>query len=75
MCSLKVVFPLPLSHFHSVSDLLLSLLFSVYLVVARSLSLSLCVCFRPLWVEYPEEPATFSIEDEYLIGEKLEKVS
>ncbi|XP_046876075.1 neutral alpha-glucosidase AB-like isoform X2 [Hypomesus transpacificus] len=26
---------------------------------------------RPLWVEYPEEPATFSIEDEYLIGRDL----
>ncbi|KAL0994088.1 hypothetical protein UPYG_G00117620 [Umbra pygmaea] len=26
---------------------------------------------RPLWVEYPEEIATFSIDDEYLIGRDL----
>ncbi|CAM4534469.1 unnamed protein product [Leuciscus chuanchicus] len=26
---------------------------------------------RPLWVEYPEDVATFSIEDEYLIGKDL----
>uniref|UniRef100_A0A671KTW5 Neutral alpha-glucosidase AB n=1 Tax=Sinocyclocheilus anshuiensis TaxID=1608454 RepID=A0A671KTW5_9TELE len=26
---------------------------------------------RPLWVEYPDDVATFSIEDEYLIGKDL----
>ncbi|KAI5615625.1 hypothetical protein C0J50_0306, partial [Silurus asotus] len=26
---------------------------------------------RPLWVDFPEEKATFSIEDEYLIGKDL----
>lgn len=37
-----------------------------------SLSLSLCILSvtpRPLWVDYPKEPATFTIENEYLIGE------
>ncbi|KAF7661004.1 hypothetical protein LDENG_00270350 [Lucifuga dentata] len=26
---------------------------------------------RPLWVEYPQDPATFAIDDEYLIGRDL----
>ncbi|KAJ4946512.1 hypothetical protein JOQ06_024178 [Pogonophryne albipinna] len=26
---------------------------------------------RPLWVEYPEDPATFALEDEFLIGRDL----
>uniref|UniRef100_A0A665XFR7 Glucosidase, alpha; neutral AB n=1 Tax=Echeneis naucrates TaxID=173247 RepID=A0A665XFR7_ECHNA len=25
---------------------------------------------RPLWVEYPQDPATFTLDDEFLIGEK-----
>uniref|UniRef100_A0A9J7YSA1 Uncharacterized protein n=2 Tax=Cyprinus carpio TaxID=7962 RepID=A0A9J7YSA1_CYPCA len=30
--------------------------------------------FRPLWVEYPNDVTTFSIEDEYLIGEVLNRI-
>jgi len=26
------------------------------------------ICFRPLWVEYPQDPATFALDDEFLIG-------
>uniref|UniRef100_A0A672J5Q3 Uncharacterized protein n=1 Tax=Salarias fasciatus TaxID=181472 RepID=A0A672J5Q3_SALFA len=26
---------------------------------------------RPLWVEYPQDPATFALDDEYLIGRDL----
>lgn len=28
------------------------------------------LCCRPLWVEYPQDPATFAVDNEYLIGEK-----
>uniref|UniRef100_A0A3B3CK28 Glucosidase II alpha subunit b n=2 Tax=Oryzias melastigma TaxID=30732 RepID=A0A3B3CK28_ORYME len=26
---------------------------------------------RPLWVEYPQDPATFAVDDEFLIGQNL----
>lgn len=29
-------------------------------------------CYRPLWVEYPQDPATFAVDDEFLIGEKTQ---
>lgn len=32
-------------------------------------SLSSHVSFRMLWTEYPQESATFAIDDEFLIGE------
>lgn len=28
-----------------------------------------CVSSRMLWTEYPQEPATFAIDDEFLVGE------
>uniref|UniRef100_A0AAQ5XTG6 Glycoside hydrolase family 31 N-terminal domain-containing protein n=1 Tax=Amphiprion ocellaris TaxID=80972 RepID=A0AAQ5XTG6_AMPOC len=28
---------------------------------------------RPLWVEYPQDPATFAVDDEFLIGETTPK--
>lgn len=31
--------------------------------------LCLHVFLRPLWVEYPQDPATFALDDEFLIGE------
>lgn len=30
-------------------------------------------CFRPLWVDYPKDTATFTIDDEFLIGKRLQK--
>ncbi len=27
------------------------------------------LCCRPLWVEYTQDPATFAVDDEFLIGE------
>lgn len=41
--------------------------FDVLLHVKMFWHLSLCC--RPLWVEYPQDPATFAIDDEFLIGE------
>ena len=37
---------------------------------SRSLSIisAFYSIFRPLWVEYPEDKATFTMEDEYLLG-------
>lgn len=32
------------------------------------------VCCRPLWVEYPQDLATFALEDEYLIGKTSNKI-
>lgn len=32
-------------------------------------ALSFLSCLRPLWVDYPKDTATFTIDDEYLIGE------
>lgn len=37
-------------------------------------SFSFLSCLRPLWVDYPKETATFTIDDEFLIGEKKKKV-
>lgn len=33
------------------------------------LSLRVFLWRRPLWVEYPQDPATFALDDEFLIGE------
>lgn len=48
----------------------------IYCSVADLCSILWCRCkycvhvyCRPLWVEYPQDLATFALEDEYLIGE------
>lgn len=39
------------------------------LLCSYSLPFCLLLCVRPLWVEYPKDTATFTIDDEFLIGE------
>ncbi|XP_016326541.1 neutral alpha-glucosidase AB-like [Sinocyclocheilus anshuiensis] len=40
-------------------------------IVCEVITLFFLSCLRPLWVDYPKDTATFTIDDEFLIGSDL----